>query len=109
LEVGVSSGSDVDLELYYKTVTIDSSSGSDARLNGMAKTLIAEASSGSDINAQGLKTSVCKLKASSGSDISVSVSDEIYARASSGADISYYGNPSVKDSDESSGGDVSRR
>ena len=109
MEIEASSGSDVDLDLYYKTVSLSSSSGSDARLTGKAKTLIAEASSGSDINTRELKAAICKLKASSGSDISASVSDELYAKASSGADIRYFGNPSIKDTNESSGGDVSNR
>jgi hypothetical protein len=39
----------------------------------------------------------------------VNVTDELYAKASSGADVRYYGNPQVKDIDESSGGDVSHK
>ena len=109
LEVEASSGSDVKLEVYYKTLTLDTSSGSDARIKGKVKTFVAEASSGSDIKAQNLETAICKLKASSGSDIDVTVTDEIYAKASSGSDIRYYGNPKIKDTDTSSGGDVHQR
>jgi len=109
LEVEASSGSDVKLDVYYKTVTLDSSSGSDARMSGKAKTLIAKASSGSDIKARDLEVKIGKLRASSGSDINVTVTDELYAKASSGSDIRYYGNPQIKDTDTSSGGDVTRR
>ena len=79
LEVEASSGSDVRLDVYYKTLTLDTSSGSDARITGKVKTFIAEASSGSDIKARDLETTISKLKASSGSDINVTVTDEIYA------------------------------
>ena len=109
LEVKASSGSDVQLDIVYKNFSIDASSGSDAKISGKVKKLEAEASSGSDIKAHELESQICKVRASSGSDISVNVTDELYARASSGADIKYYGNPKVRDTDESSGGDVRKR
>lgn len=109
LDVKASSGSDVSLDVVYKNFSLDTSSGSDAKVSGKTKTFEAEASSGSDINAKELESVICKVKVSSGSDASVNVSDELYARASSGADVYYYGNPQVKDIDESSGGDVKRR
>ena len=109
LKVSVSSGSDVTLDIYYKSFSLDTSSGSDAKISGKTKNFKAEASSGSDINAQDLESSICRVSVSSGSDASVDVTDELYAKASSGADVRYYGNPQVKDIDESSGGDVSHK
>jgi hypothetical protein len=106
LKVRASSGSDVDIDVIYKNVSLDTSSGSDAKLRGKVKTFEAEASSGSDIKAQNLESKICKVRVSSGSDATVNVSDELYAKASSGGDIRYYGNPQVRDTDESSGGDV---
>jgi len=99
----------VEIDVFYKSVSLDTSSGSDAKLSGKVKTFEAEASSGSDINAQNLESKICKVRASSGSDATVNVSDELYAKASSGADIRYYGNPQHRDTDESSGGDVRRK
>ncbi|MFW5756228.1 MAG: head GIN domain-containing protein [Tangfeifania sp.] len=109
LKVDVSSGSDVNLDVVYKEVTLSSSSGSDARLSGRAKYFTAGSSSGSDINARDLEAQVCKVRASSGADATVTATDELYASASSGADVRYYGNPKVVDINESSGGDVSGR
>jgi hypothetical protein len=109
LKVSTSSGSDVELDVYYKNFSIDASSGSDAEISGKVKYLTAEASSGSDIDASGLESQYCKVRGSSGSDISVRVSDELVAHASSGADITYYGDPKMKDIEESSGGDVHGR
>lgn len=109
LEVSASSGSDIEIEVKYKNFSIDASSGSDAEIKGKVKYLTAEASSGSDIDASELESVNCKVNASSGSDISINVSEELVAHASSGADIVYYGNPKMRDIDESSGGDVSRR
>ncbi|KAF0239232.1 MAG: hypothetical protein FD181_212 [Prolixibacteraceae bacterium] len=109
LKVNASSGSDVAIDIYYKNVWVDTSSGSDAKLSGKVKTLNAEASSGSDIVAKNLESKICKVSVSSGSDATVNVADELYANASSGGDIGYYGNPQVKDINESSGGDVSQK
>jgi len=109
LKVNASSGSDVAIDIYYKNVWVDTSSGSDAKLSGKVKTLNAEASSGSDIVAKNLESKICKVSVSSGSDATVNVADELYANASSGGDVGYYGNPQVKDINESSGGDVSQK
>jgi hypothetical protein len=109
LEVSASSGSDVTLDIHYKNFSLDTSSGSDAKISGKTKNFEAEASSGSDIKAQDLESVICKVNVSSGSDATVNVTGELYAKASSGADVRYYGNPQVKDIDESSGGDVSNK
>ena len=64
------------------------------------------ASSGSEIDAGALAAQTGELQASSGSDISVSLRDEVRAEASSGADIDISGNPTRRDVDASSGGDI---
>ena len=109
LKVKASSGSDVEIDVFYKNFSLDTSSGSDAKISGKVKTFEVEASSGSDIKARNLESVICKARASSGSDITVSVSGELYAKASSGADIRYYGNPEIRDISESSGGDVTQK
>lgn len=109
LKVKASSGSDVEIDVFYKNLWVDTSSGSDAKVSGKVKTIEAESSSGSSIKAQNLESKICKARASSGSDIYINVTDELYAKASSGADIKYTGNPKVRDTDESSGGDVRQR
>lgn len=109
IDIDVSSGSDVNVNLDYNTVELKTSSGSDAKIKGKAKNLKVNASSGSDIDADELESVNCKASASSGSDISVMVTGELTADASSGADIKYKGSPTSKNINESSGGEVSRR
>ena len=84
----------------------NSSSGGDIRISGTTTLLIAEASSGSDIKASNLKAETSKVKASSGADISVNTSKELTARATSGGDIRYSGNPQTIDKSDSSSGSV---
>ncbi len=109
LDISASSGSDVKLDVRYKNLSLHSSSGSDAELKGKTKYLKLSASSGSDIDASGLESVYAKANASSGSDISLTVTEELEADASSGADITYFGNPKNRNIDESSGGDVRGR
>ncbi len=109
LDLGASSGSDIKLELEALVMKVESSSGSDVLLKGSAAVMHASASSGSDINAGELQTRKCAANVSSGSDIRINVSEELDATASSGGDITYYGNPARKNINESSGGDVQGR
>ena len=109
LDLDVSSGSDVKLELEANEVTVGTSSGSDISLKGKATTIHADASSGSDLDAGDLETKKCTASVSSGSDIKVNVTEELIADASSGGDITYSGNPKIKNINKSSGGDVNAR
>ena len=107
LDLDASSGSDVELDLEVNEVSVEASSGSDIDLKGKAAFMQVSASSGSDIDAGDLVTKKCNASTSSGSDILIQVTEELEANASSGGDISYSGNPSQKNINESSGGDVS--
>lgn len=109
LELDASSGSDMEVEVIFRDISLEASSGSDVKIRGRAKTFRAHASSGSDINGRQLEASVAHVKASSGSDISLTVTEELEASASSGGDVTYYGNPELKEIETSSGGDVSGR
>jgi len=109
LNLDVSSGSHVKLELDANELHVETSSGSGVSLNGKATVFHVSASSGSDIDAGALESNKCSANASSGSNIKVNVTGELDANASSGGDITYTGNPKTKNVRESSGGDVSGR
>ena len=107
ISIHCGSGSDLRIDnLTAESVNISTSSGSDASVSGKTITLRANSSSGSDLNCGKLASTDCEVSASSGSDAVVNVSGSLKARASSGGDVSYYGNPQHKDINESSGGDV---
>lgn len=109
LDINVSSGADVKVEVEAGEVSCDVSSGADAVLKGSAGYFRGDASSGADIKAADLKVKECRANASSAGDIRISVAEKIDASASSGGDVVYYGNPSVEHISESSGGDVTRK
>jgi hypothetical protein len=109
LDINASSGSQLDVDLVYREVVLGASSGSQLNLKGRSKFFKASTSSGSSISAWNLEAENCKANASSGGTLSVHVKDEISAKASSGGNIRYSGNPSVKQVNKSSGGTVSAR
>jgi len=107
LTLDASSGSSVSIEgLAVEDLTVTASSGSDVEVTGRASHVRFEASSGSEIDAGALAAQTGELQASSGSDISASLRDAVRAEASSGADIDISGNPTRRDVDASSGGDI---
>ena len=93
LELQTSSGADMDLDLKVNSLHCKTSSGSDLKIKGTATKLVANASSGSDIKASDLITENSNVTSSSGADIIVNVSNELIAKAESGGDIKYFGNP----------------
>ena len=104
LDVKATSGSNMKLEVKTSVLNCRSTSGSDIKVSGKVETLTAEATSGSDIKAGDLIAQSSEVKATSGADITVNTSKKLIAKATSGGDIKYYGNPdTVEKSDNVSG------
>ncbi len=104
LELKSTSGSDMKVDVNTAILNCKSTSGSDLKISGKTDRLIAEATSGSDIKAENLIAQSSQVKATSGADITVNTQKELTAKASSGGDIRYYGNPEkVEKSDNVSG------
>lgn len=109
LELDASSGADIKVEVKTGLLNCDVSSGADIKVQGTTDKFVGEASSGADIKARDLTAQKAKARASSAGDISITVTDEVDADASSGGDVNYYGNPEKVYVEESSGGDVNHR
>ncbi len=109
LDLKSTSGSDMKLEVDTSVLNCKSTSGSDLRLSGKTVKLIVEATSGSDIKAADLIAESSHVKATSGADITVNTSKELTAKATSGGDIKYYGNPEKVDTNNSSSGSVKKQ
>ncbi|WP_242093160.1 head GIN domain-containing protein [Aestuariivivens sediminicola] len=109
LNLRSTSGSDMKLDVNTSTLHCEATSGSDLKLSGKTNTLIAEATSGSDIKAGELFAESSEVKATSGADITINTSKQLTARASSGGDINYYGNPERVDKKDSSSGSIRKK
>ncbi len=106
LRLSVSSGASADLELKVEDLSCDVSSGADIELEGQAENFTVSSSSGSNVKAYELEARNCNANASSGSDIKLTAIETIEARATSGADIKYKGNPRVLQQEDNSGGSI---
>ncbi|WP_242157781.1 head GIN domain-containing protein [Aestuariivivens sediminis] len=109
LNLRTTSGSDMKLDVNTQTLHCEATSGSDLKLSGNTNTLIAEATSGSDIKAGELFAQSSEVKATSGADITINTSKELTARATSGGDINYYGNPEHVDKKDNSSGSIRKK
>ena len=107
LEIHLSSGSDFKGKVNTTDLEIEQSSGSDMNISGKTNSLKINASSGSDFEGFDLVSETCEVKASSGSDISITVNKQLDATSNSGADIRYKGNAEVK-RNKSIGSDIKK-
>ncbi|NNC70129.1 MAG: DUF2807 domain-containing protein [Flavobacteriaceae bacterium] len=106
LKISITSGAEARMTLDVNNLSCSTTSGSDARLEGRANHFVARSTSGSGLKASGLETKTCDARVTSGADISVNVSEELDASATSGGDIRFTGNPKKVRKNSSSGGDV---
>jgi hypothetical protein len=87
----------------------DVSSGARIEIEGACAELDASASSGGSIRADRLQAQRGRLEASSGGSIEATVTQRLRANASSGGNIGIDGSPAERDTNSSSGGNVSIR
>ena len=105
------SGSDVYTEdiLKVETIKVSATSGADIRISGTANNHTSRANSGASIEAYKLISKNATVNVSSGADINIYASESINAKASSGGDIDFKGNPREINKKSSSGGSVSAK
>jgi hypothetical protein len=109
IEIEASSGSNITMEFNADFLKAQCSSGSNIILSGYSRESELKGSSGSNLKAEGLKSDNCKIKVSSGSNVYATVEKELTAKASSGGNVVYYGEPNSTNIDSSSGGSVNKR
>ncbi|MDD7914546.1 head GIN domain-containing protein [Polaribacter ponticola] len=109
VKISATSGADINMSVNANYVETSATSGSDIEISGSSIHHISKATSGASIDAYQLHSKNVTAKVTSGADINVYASESINARATSGGDIDYRGNPKNVDKKESSGGDISAK
>lgn len=109
LDIKSTSGANLTLEVNSRYLKADCSSGANIKLSGLAKEAELEASSGANLKGQELKADKCKMRASSGANVYATVIEQLEAKASSGGNITYYGEPGTTEIENSSGGNIHRK
>ena len=106
LEIKSTAGSNVRLLLESGELIISAAAGSNIFLNGRAKSVTMKATSGSNIKAGDLHAENCDAKVSSGANIWIKVQNGLTAKASSGGNLFYSGEPNPLRVTKSSGGNI---
>jgi len=109
LEMKATSGANITMDVNAKYLKADCSSGANIRISGLAKEAELGTSSGANLKGEELKAENCKMKASSGGNVSSTVHGRLEAKASSGGNVVYYGEPTETDVNTSSGGNIHKK
>lgn len=109
-ELEVSSGASLHADsLKLDAVEVDASSGASVEIAGTCTALELDMSSGASFSGGDLRCETADVDASSGASAHAFAARSARGNASSGASVSFSGNPAQLDRDTSSGGSVSAR
>lgn len=108
LDLGCASAASIELNINVDRLTVSVSSAGDIELEGKARSAEFDVASAGELDAYDLETEVLRVQANSAGSAKVSVIKELDARAGSGGNIRYRGNPSKSHTDSNSGGSVKK-
>lgn len=106
LELIISSGAFSELDLDFETLTLEATAGAHAKLRGKVNELFLKSNAGSEVDASQLQANTAEIFSSSGAVNHVFVNNEMSIDASSGALVSYGGQPVIKSMKTNSGAEV---
>ena len=106
LELIISSGAFSELDLDFETLTLEATAGAHAKLRGKVNELFLKSNAGSEVDASQLQANTAEIYSSSGAVNHVFVNNEMSIDASSGALVSYGGQPVIKSMKTNSGAEV---
>lgn len=94
--VEVTSGSNIKADITTDKMVVKASSGSNASLSGTANFGVIDISSGALCKAEDLRVDHLEAESTSGSSLSINVTNKLKVRASSGGLVKYKGNPEIE-------------
>ncbi|MBN1416295.1 MAG: DUF2807 domain-containing protein [Bacteroidales bacterium] len=109
LDIEMSSAGDLNLDVEVDKLEIDISSAGDAKLSGKTNYLKADLSSAGDLNAFDLEAKSGDVNVSSAGSARVFITEEASFKCSSAGNITYMGEPRIKNISTSSAGSVNKR
>lgn len=107
IDMAVSMGGELELNIKATKIHLSASMGGVAELEGSAESIDISASMGSEIDMHGLVAKYVKAKSSMGSDIRVYATEEFDGRANMGGYVRVSGKPNRFYENTSMGGDIS--
>lgn len=109
IEIEVSSGSIFKGEVKTNSLDVEINSGSNVALSGTADNLKLEVSSASNFKGQDFSVKTANIEANTASNVILTVTEKLNAKANSLAKINYYGNPKNVNKDTSSLGEINEK
>jgi hypothetical protein len=109
IELSANAGANITMEFDAEHLKAACSSGANIILSGIAKESELKSTSGANLKGEALKSDRCKMRASAGGNVYATVVEQLDAEASSGGNVTYYGDPRATDINSSSGGNIHHR
>ncbi|MBT3742417.1 MAG: DUF2807 domain-containing protein [Polaribacter sp.] len=107
LNINATSGAEINISIEVNTVETSATSGAKIKVSGVSINHISKATSGASIYTYELRSKNVTVKVTSGANIDVFAYESIDAKATSGGDIDFKGDPKKVNKKTSSGGSVS--
>jgi hypothetical protein len=108
MKMKANTGARIEGKINSNDLKVEQNTGSFITLSGQAEKLEVEGDTGSKFEGEELSTSVCNANVSTGARVWVTANKELSAKANTGGNVKYKGDPSVKDIKKSTGGTVSK-
>lgn len=108
LRLNATTGARINGKISSSDLKVHQNTGSVITLSGKAEKLDVEGDTGSKFDAEDLVTGICNVKVSTGARIWVTANKELTAKANTGGNVKYKGEPAIKDIKRSTGGTVSK-
>ena len=109
LTVHATSAARIDGAIRYGSLMLSATSGADITLTGRSRHSTLTATSGANIDASALVSEEVSASATSGAHVKTYAHTRLTAKATSGAIVVYYGNPTQTDISATSGGSIRKR
>ncbi len=109
LKIEMSGASDFTGDITVQKLRIDASGASNIKISGSAVEANVDATGACTIRAYDLKTGMCKINASGGSNVRITVNKELNAQASGGSTVFFKGTGLIRDVSSSGGASIKRK
>jgi hypothetical protein len=108
LKINANTGARINGKISADNLKVDQNTGSVISLSGKTEQLEAEGSTGSKFECEDLVSNNCNVKVSTGARIWVTANNHLSAKANTGGNVKYKGEPAVKEIKKGTGGTVSK-
>ena len=108
LTLSATSAGTIDIQAEVDQLEVNAGSAGEIELKGKAETAVIEAVSAGEVDAYEMVVNTVKVKAVTAGSAKVNVVKEIEAKAETGADIRFRGNPERSNTSSSTGGSVKK-